>query len=134
MRRGPRGSALIVALGVVAVAGAAAVALAASTQQTLAAVRLGRLRTAARLASESGVEAARAALARDRSWRGGEFTVGGATASVEILAVDDGTATLRSRGTAAPSGPDGPSATHAVETVLRLGEGLPAVVRWREPR
>lgn len=132
MRRGERGSALLVALGLVAVVGAAAVALAASTRQTTDAVRLGRLRTAARLAAEGGVEAARAALASDRGYRGGEFVVGSASAAVEVVSAEGSKVVLRSRGAAAPSGADGPSASCVVEATLRLGEGLPAVTGWNE--
>jgi len=132
MKRRTRGSALLVALGLVAVVGAAAVALAASTRQTTDAVRLGRLRTAARLAAEGGVEAARAGLAQDRGYRGGEVAVGAASASVEVLSAEGPTLVLRSRGVAAPSGAHGPSASQVVVVTLRLGEGLPEVTGWRE--
>jgi type II secretory pathway component PulK len=123
-----------VALGLVAVVGAAAVALAASTRQSLDAVRVGRMRTAARLAAEGGVEAARAALARDPAWRGGPVGVGSAQAEVTVLPAEGRDLVVSSRGTVAPSGPHGATASHAVEAVLRPGGGLPAIVAWREPR
>jgi hypothetical protein len=127
-----RGSALVVVLALVALAGATGVALTSHTRRAVESARLARLRTAARLRAEGGVEAARAALARDPSWAGGDDF----SAQVEVAAdaSDEALRVVRSRAVASPSGPDGPSAVHVVEATLRLGDGLPSVVRWRERR
>lgn len=134
-RRGAscRGAALVTALaGLIAVT-AVGVAVASRTVESLADARLDLRSTEARLAAEGAVEAARAALARDSGWPGGDRVVGGASTRVDV---QPGASAEERRVVAvarvAPQGDRGVAAQAVVDATLVLGDGLPRIALWRE--
>ena len=125
-RRRVRGAALITVLATLVAVTAVGVAVTSSTAQTLAATRLERVRTEARLAAEGGIEAARATLRRDPAWTGATMRVGG----LDVVVVVDGPAVAVER--RVRSQVRGPSANATIEATLRLGDGLPRITEWSE--
>jgi hypothetical protein len=93
-----------------------------------------RAAVAAVYAAQGGVERARAALARDPSWKGGATAVGRGSAEVVVREVpgEPGYRTVVSVGAIPGPGVGNVAAKRRVEVVLLLGEGLPRIVSWRD--
>jgi hypothetical protein len=93
-----------------------------------------RSAVAAVYAAQGGIEKARAALARDPSWAGGTVAVGRGSAEVAVREVsgEPSLRTVVSIGSVPGPGAGNVAAKRRVEVRLRLGEGLPSILSWRE--
>ena len=133
-RRREGGFSLLLLLALVAVASVCSIALLGRLQHLARERVRTRASDAAFWAAQGGVERARAALARDPGWGGGEAALGRGRVEVRVEPVEGepDCRAVRSLGFDPGLGTEATAARRTVTAVLRLGDGPPRVVAWRE--
>ena len=123
-----RGAALAMAMVFVAVVGAATLTLSNRSRVAAASTVLESGAITTRAAADGGLETARARLAADPTWSGGELDVGGCAVTVRVETATPGEWTVA---VTAREARGGHPATTAFVAELRAGARLPSVAAVR---